>query len=891
MKKSYFLAIIMFLTLESTLIAQSFYAVQFGASADYINTSFVPNFGNSQDFSIEFRLKTAAWTSDPSLISDKNWANGSNDGWNIALGNNGTGIDVNVGDGSARADLLAGTVNDNQWHHILVTFDRNGSLSLYIDGILLQSVSMSNVGNINSGNTVKIAQDGTANYNSAATCQMADIRIWNKVLPLSESAAWRCRYLDASHPSYADLIHYWKLDEGTGTTVADSKGTSNGTLIGSAFWVNGNLQTIGCSQTEIGAGYMVDFDGVNDWLDCSGNGGNKVSASSIGLPSAQLTVETWVKPNRFRTWDAMLAFIQDNQTFERGWDLEVRDNNKFGFSLTTGTTLTYLETSNSFNENEWYHVAGVFDGASMKIYVNGILENTSNAQAGNINYADSWLSIGMYKDDNETNAFDGSLDEVRIWSVARSESEIRSTMCRKLIGNETGLYAYWRLDESVASIAYDASNNNHNGVLTNMNLANAHQISEAPIGDTSVFLYPGNWQSQNLLLSSANQGSLNIENVSLNPQGVHIYMVRDTPNFSNGIWNRGNTNNYFGVFSTNPSNFNVLYDYTSYSDAMSNESFLNLYQRPHNAASTWVVDPSANLSTTLNNIRIDSVSGRREFIIADFIANNCLNATNLNVDSIFDTRAVLSWDGFGTSYNIEWGPAGFSLGNGNLISNVSTTTLSISGLSARTDYEFYVQVTCAANNQSTWVGPFGFSTVDPCSEPSSIQVLSTTCNSAIISWSSTNVDWVIEWAPSTLFQPNLGILTNANSNPFTLTGLINNTDYTFRIKTDCDSLISNWSGTFTFRTDSACVSTNVDLNNNQPNIRLFPNPVQDYLHIESSSIEIMQVRLYNQLGQLIDVFPVVNRNRGINLGHVESGFYHLIVQSNEGYQSYKIFIE
>jgi hypothetical protein len=324
---------------------------------------------------------------------------------------------------------------------------------------------------------------------------------------------------------------------------------------------------------------------------------------------------------------------------------------------------------------------------------------------------------------------------------------------------------------------------------------------------------------------------------------------------------------------------------------MSNESFLNLYQRPHNAASTWVVDPSANLSTTLNNISIDSVSGRREYIIADFIVNNCLNATNLNVDSIFDTRAVLSWDGFGTSYNIEWGPAGFSLGNGNSISNVSTTTLSISGLSARTDYEFYVQVTCAANNQSTWVGPFGFSTVDPCSEPLSIQVLSTTCNSAIISWSSTNVNWVIEWAPSALFQPNLGILTNANSNPFTLTGLINNTNYTFRIKTDCDSLISNWSGTFTFRTDSACVSTNIDLNNNQSNIRLFPNPVQDYLHIESGSIEIMQVRLYNQLGQLIDVFPVVNRNSGINLGHVESGFYHLIIQSNEGYQSYKIFIE
>jgi hypothetical protein len=892
MKKLIFSVLVILASFVELLNAQTFNAVQFGATADYINTSFVPNFASSQDFSVEFRLKTAAWTGDPSLISDKNWATGNNDGWNIALGSNGSGIDVNVGDGLVRADLLAGTVNDNQWHHVLVTFDRNASLSMYIDGVLVQAVSMSVVANINSGNTVKIAQDGTGNYGSAATCQLADVRIWNKVLPLPEAADWRCRYVDASHPSYADLLHYWKLDEGTGTTAADSKGTSNGTLMGAAVWTTANVLTNGCLQSEIGAGYMLAFDGVNDWVDCSAAGSSKVSAASLGLPTTAMTIETWVNPARYRTWDAMLAFIQDNGSFERGWDLEVRDNNKFAFALATGTTLTYLETTNSFNINQWYHIAAVFDGSTMKIYVNGILENTGTTQTGSINYADSWLSIGMYKDDNESNAFHGLLDEVRLWTIARSETEIRNTMCRKLQGNESGLLGYWRLDESGGNAANDYSGNVLNGVLTNMNSAIAHQVSEAPLGDTSVYLYPSNWTAQTLSLNSSTQGGLSVENITMNPAGMHIYMVQDTPNYSSGIWNRGNTNNYFGVFHTNTATFDALYSYATYADATANETHINLYQRPNNAANVWVIDPATTKNTASDIIRMDGGSGSKEYILADFTPNACLGAANLDADSVGDSWAVLSWSGAGNAYNIEWGPAGYTLGNGTLVTNITSSTYTVTGLTARNNYEFYVQVLCAGNTFSTWVGPFSFSTSDPCPEPSTVQVLSKTCNSAEIGWSSPNSDWVIEWAPAALFQPNLGILTNANSNPFTLTGLIANTNYSFRIKADCDSLASTWTGIYSFRTDSTCVSTNIEtVNKEATDLLIYPNPVKDYLYLQTSESELYSLELYDQLGQLIEVYSIKNKYFYMNMTQLPAGFYYLRIQSDKGNLSYRICIE
>jgi PKD repeat protein len=84
----------------------------------------------------------------------------------------------------------------------------------------------------------------------------------------------------------------------------------------------------------------------------------------------------------------------------------------------------------------------------------------------------------------------------------------------------------------------------------------------------------------------------------------------------------------------------------------------------------------------------------------------CHAPTNLSATSNQPNTAVLTWQSTNLRSNIEWGPAGFTLGQGNVISNV-TSPHTIAGLQASTNYDFYVQDSCRSNN-STWTGPQAF---------------------------------------------------------------------------------------------------------------------------------------------------------------------------------------
>jgi hypothetical protein len=62
-------------------------------------------------------------------------------------------------------------------------------------------------------------------------------------------------------------------------------------------------------------------------------------------------------------------------------------------------------------------------------------------------------------------------------------------------------------------------------------------------------------------------------------------------------------------------------------------------------------------------------------------------------------------------WNIEWGTAGFTQGEGTVITDTTDNPYNLSGLTGLTDYEFYVQASCGGDGTSAWVGPFAFSTI------------------------------------------------------------------------------------------------------------------------------------------------------------------------------------
>ncbi|TNE28363.1 MAG: T9SS type A sorting domain-containing protein [Bacteroidetes bacterium] len=102
---------------------------------------------------------------------------------------------------------------------------------------------------------------------------------------------------------------------------------------------------------------------------------------------------------------------------------------------------------------------------------------------------------------------------------------------------------------------------------------------------------------------------------------------------------------------------------------------------------------------------------REGFAIDDFQVTEapCSYPSNLTATNISMTSADLVYSTVASNSNLVWGPAGFAINTGTFVYDANDT-VSISGLTMATQYEFYVQDSCGVGNASVWVGPFSFRT-------------------------------------------------------------------------------------------------------------------------------------------------------------------------------------
>ncbi len=104
---------------------------------------------------------------------------------------------------------------------------------------------------------------------------------------------------------------------------------------------------------------------------------------------------------------------------------------------------------------------------------------------------------------------------------------------------------------------------------------------------------------------------------------------------------------------------------------------------------------------------------------------SCIPPSMLSITNLTDSSASLGWTEIGsaTEWNIEYGPSGFIPGTGTIIYNVTNNPYTLSGLTASTDYDFYVQSYCSIGDSSAWSGPKTFSTLmDPLTNPSLCEI-------------------------------------------------------------------------------------------------------------------------------------------------------------------------
>jgi hypothetical protein len=205
-------------------------------------------------------------------------------------------------------------------------------------------------------------------------------------------------------------------------------------------------------------GSALNFDGANDHVSVAN-----------GLPSmTDMTIETWIKPHIISNWDVIMNFNSWNVGFVH---FQFDPYGRLEFSL-NGNNPTDQFTTASFANDQWYHFAAVYSstGQYVKFYLNGTLIDTRMYSYAMPTAANQPYTIGSW---NGTDRFyDGDIDDIRVWNVARSATEIQANMHSTLQGNEAGLVVYYNFNQGTAcgnntanSTLSDLTGNGHDGTL------------------------------------------------------------------------------------------------------------------------------------------------------------------------------------------------------------------------------------------------------------------------------------------------------------------------------------------------------------------------------------------------------------------------------------------
>jgi hypothetical protein len=192
----------------------------------------------------------------------------------------------------------------------------------------------------------------------------------------------------------------------------------------------------------------------------------------------EITVSAWINASQWASGTALGSILCKHgwSSGERGYVLRCGGNGVLSFTIAavdpSGQNLSWKDATSSLSTpmmaNQWYHTAGVFDGDSVKVYINGVLSGYTLFQ-GTIDTSSGYRpAIGNLSDSiqSQNRYFTGLIDEVKIFNRALSASEIVAGMNVQVDPlTQTGLVGYWRMNEGSGSVLTDYSTQQGNGNL------------------------------------------------------------------------------------------------------------------------------------------------------------------------------------------------------------------------------------------------------------------------------------------------------------------------------------------------------------------------------------------------------------------------------------------
>ncbi|MBP9849776.1 MAG: VCBS repeat-containing protein [Flavobacterium sp.] len=334
------------------------------------------------------------------------------------------------------------------------------------------------------------------------------------------------------------LLWYTTATGGTGSATAPTLSTA--TVGSTSYWVS-STNANGCESARVEIVFTVNalvsathlnFDGTNDYVT--------IPATAINnLP--QGTIETWVYLNSLN--QQTICSKQSNG--ENSYAILAVGGGSYDQGAPIAGQVSYQSKNGSIIKStgpllqigQWYHLAITFTNTQARLYINGVLNNTVNANFSLPNDVTvTATSIGAWLGDGGGQYFNGNIDEFRVWNAVLTPTEINNLKdCEAQAQPE--LVTYYKFNQGydgisntgITSLTDSAGSNN--GTLTNFALSGAtsNWKSGSPVtaGNTctSLSTVGFNANSNFKIYPNPTQNEINIELNSVSNARLEVFDI------------------------------------------------------------------------------------------------------------------------------------------------------------------------------------------------------------------------------------------------------------------------------------------------------------------------------------------------------------------------------
>ena len=265
----------------------------------------------------------------------------------------------------------------------------------------------------------------------------------------------------------------------TGSSIISPTSTVTYTVSGTNAAGCASANTTGTVEVCGASGKALNMNGTDDVLNTG------ILYSDF---TSSWTFECWAKsPSIPNTTEHNGPMYGTNMGIV--WD-HVSNTFKSSATVQDASNAFYAASYGTLLANTWYHLAATYDGTVLKAYRDGVLIS-SVTTTGGLAAASGGLAFGRHPSLNQF--WNGTMDEARVWNVARTCAEINQNMNIELTGSQTGLKAYYKFNEGTPAAnntsiisTLDASGNNYNCSIAGFTRtgATSNYLVGAPFNNT-----------------------------------------------------------------------------------------------------------------------------------------------------------------------------------------------------------------------------------------------------------------------------------------------------------------------------------------------------------------------------------------------------------------------